>query len=247
MGRVTPDRTVTVATFNIHSGVGADGVLDLERLARVLEETGAEVVALQEVDRCRRQDSGHVDQAAWFAERLGMEMAFGANLDLDPPAIGQPRRQYGTALLSRHPIVSHGNTPLPRFPRGEQRGLLEAVVDIAGHRVRVLVTHLQHDNAQERLAQVDAVLAHPDPGLPTVLLGDLNARPDSAEYSRVTSKYDDVWAAVGHGPGCSFHALAPRERIDYVLTRAGLRPVSARLVRTPASDHLPVVAELALP
>ena len=132
MGRVTPDRTVTVATYNIHSGVGADGVLDLERLGRVLEETGAEVVALQEVDRCR-EDSGHVDQAAWFAERLGMEMAFGANLDLDPPAAGQRRRQYGTALLSRHPIASHGNTPLPRFPRGEQRGLLETVVDIAGH------------------------------------------------------------------------------------------------------------------
>ena len=246
MGRVTRDRTVTVATYNIHSGVGADGVLDLERLGRVLEETGAEVVALQEVDRCR-EDSGHVDQAAWFAERLGMEMAFGANLDLDPPGAGQRRRQYGTALLSRHPIASHGNTPLPRFPRGEQRGLLETVVDIAGHRVRVLVTHLQHDNAQERLAQVDAVLAHPDTGLPTILLGDLNARPDSAEYSRITSAYDDVWAAVGHGPGYSVHALAPRERIDYVLTRAGVRPVSAHLVRTPASDHLPVVAELALP
>jgi endonuclease/exonuclease/phosphatase (EEP) superfamily protein YafD len=35
-------------------------------------------------------------------------------------------------------------------------------------------------------------------------------------------------------------------RIDYILTRGGVRPLTARLVRTAASDHLPVVAELAL-
>ena len=243
---MTSERTVTVATYNIHSGVGADGVLDLERLARVLEETRAEVVALQEVDRCRREESGYADQPVWFAERLGMEVAFGANLDLEPAAPGHPRRQYGTALLSRHPIVSHTNTALPRFPDGEQRGLLEAVVDVAGHATRFLVTHLQHDSAAERLAQVDAILEHVDAGLPTVLLGDLNARPDSAEYARIAEAFDDAWVAVGQGPGHSFDALEPHERIDYVLTRPGVRAVSAHVVRTAASDHLPVVAELAL-
>ena len=161
-----------------------------------------------------------------------------------PP--GDPRRQYGTALLSRHPIDVPRNTLLPRFPGSEQRGLLDAVVDVAGHATRFLVTHLQHDNAAERLAQVEAILQQAEGGLPTVLLGDLNARPDSAEYARITESFDDVWAAVGQGPGHTFDALEPHMRIDYILTGAGVRPVNARLVRTPASDHLPVVAELAL-
>jgi endonuclease/exonuclease/phosphatase family metal-dependent hydrolase len=246
MGRVTLERTVTVATYNIHSGVGTDGRLDLERLAGVLEETGAEVVALQEVDRCRREESGFADQPLWLADRLGMEVAFGANLDLGPAAPGGPPRQYGTALLSRHPITSHGNALLPRFPGGEQRGLLDAVVDVGGHATRFLVTHLQHDNPAERLAQVEAILQHADAGLPTVLLGDLNARPDSAEYARVTECFDDVWAVAGQGAGHTFDALDPHMRIDYILTRGGVRPLTARLVRTAASDHLPVVAALAL-
>jgi endonuclease/exonuclease/phosphatase family metal-dependent hydrolase len=248
MGRVSTERALTVATYNIHSGVGADGVLDLERLAAVIEATGAEVIGLQEVGRHRRDDSGYEDQPLWLAERLGMEVAFGANLDDEPERPGRPRRQYGTALLSRHPIVSHENTPLPCFPTGEQRGVLETIVDVGGHPLRVLVTHLQHDDAEERVAQVEALLARPhDDGLPTVLLGDLNARPGSAEHARLTAVFGDVWAAVGDGPGHSFEALDPRERIDYVLTRSGVRPLAARLLPTPASDHLPLVAELALP
>ena len=40
---------VGVLTYNIHSGVGGDGVYDLERIAGVVRRSGADVVCLQEV------------------------------------------------------------------------------------------------------------------------------------------------------------------------------------------------------
>ena len=67
-----------------------------------------------------------------------MHVVFGANLDLEPPSPGTPRRQYGTAVLSRYPIISWSNTLLPKGdPAEEQRGLLSAVLSVHGHKVRL--------------------------------------------------------------------------------------------------------------
>ena len=153
-----------MASFNIHHGAGTDDRLDLERVAAEIERTGAAVVGLQEVDRHWGDRSAFVDQAQWLADRLGMNVVYGANLDLDPPAPDRPRRQYGTAILSSHPIVYSRNTLLPRPQNGEQRGLLEAAIDVDGVRVRVANTHLQHNSAVERRAQTERIAALLAPG-----------------------------------------------------------------------------------
>ncbi len=41
---------LTVATYNIHKGIGRDGVRDAERIIAVLREMDADVIALQEAD-----------------------------------------------------------------------------------------------------------------------------------------------------------------------------------------------------
>ncbi len=38
-------------TYNIHHGEGTDGKLDLERIAALIKQEQADIVALQEVDR----------------------------------------------------------------------------------------------------------------------------------------------------------------------------------------------------
>ena len=119
---------LTLLSYNIHGGVGLDGVLDLERIAEVVDDSGADVVALQEVDRFRREQSAFEDQPGALAQRLGMHLAYAANLDDEPAHPGAPRAQYGTALLSRLPLESSTNTLLPCFEGSEQRGLLEATV-----------------------------------------------------------------------------------------------------------------------
>lgn len=236
-------RHLTVLSFNIHHAAGLDGVLDLDRVAGEIARTRADVIGLQEVDRHFGERSEWADQPAALAEKLGMHVVYGANLDLEPPAPGQPRRQYGTAVLSRYPIVAWQNTLLPKGkPAEEQRGLLSAVVDVRGLAVRVMTTHLQHDSANSRLLQAqvvaDAVRASAEP---VVLTGDLNATPDAPEVTTLTTHLRD---SHRHGLGYTYPAEAPKSRIDYVLT--GGLPLTSRVLPTTASDHRPVLATTVL-
>jgi endonuclease/exonuclease/phosphatase family metal-dependent hydrolase len=242
-----PDRPLTVMTYNIHHGAGVDGVLDLERIAGLIEQSGADVVGLQEVDRHWSERSNWVDQPAWFANRLGMHYAYAANLDLPPLNAGEPRRQYGTAILSKYPIQEFKNTFLPRYPTGEQRGLAVATIIVNGAELRFANTHLTHNNNAERLEQAQKVVellgkSHP----PTLLVGDLNATADAPEIKTLTAVYEDTWEEVGVGPGYTIEADNPTKRIDYQLHSSRLRPTKAAVPVTPASDHLPVVASFVL-
>lgn len=248
-----------VASFNVHHGVGIDGVLDLDRTAEVIRATGAQVVGLQEVDRHLSARSGWVDQAGWLASRLGMEVAYGATIDLDPDGWrgpDGPRRRYGNAVLSAHPIEASRNVPLPGSDGAEPRGLLTARLNVDGTELLLGCTHLQNRSSTARVAQaarVVEVLAVPGgtaaPAEPTVLVGDMNAGPDTAAVRTLTATFTDAWAVAGlvrssgHG-GLTFDAASPHARIDYVLTAGQVRPHAAWVVPTEASDHRPVVADL---
>jgi endonuclease/exonuclease/phosphatase family metal-dependent hydrolase len=239
---------LSVGTYNIHHGVGVDDRLDLDRVARDIRATRASVVGLQEVDRHWSQRSALVDQATWLAGRLRMHVAYAANLDLDPLEPGQPRRQYGTAILSKHPITAQRTTLLPRPEGGEQRGLLEVVVDVNGTPVRVANTHLQHNSAVERAAQVSAIVAllatSPEP---SVLVGDLNAVPGSPELAPLYAHWLDSWLVASGGDGFTYPAEAPDRRIDYVFVPPGTRVTRADVRPTLASDHLPYTVRMRLP
>jgi endonuclease/exonuclease/phosphatase family metal-dependent hydrolase len=248
-GAAPGQRALTVMTFNIHHGEGTGG-LDLERIARVIDGAGPAVVGLQEVDRHWAERSGFADQASWLADKLGMHGVFGANLDLDPPRPGDPRRQYGTAILTRSPILEWDNTLLPRFERGEQRGLLRARIRVRGVPLTVCNTHLQYDDAAERLAQVaeiERLIDRPEESF--VLMGDLNAPPGAAEIRALTGAMADTWVRGGAGEGHTYDSENPRTRIDYVLTSPSVVTRTAAVVAADpgASDHLPVTAEILLP
>jgi endonuclease/exonuclease/phosphatase family metal-dependent hydrolase len=250
---------VRALTFNIRHGVGLDGVHDLDRVARVIEGAAADLVALQEVDRHLSPRSGYLDQAAWLAGRLDMDMAYGPVVDLGPSALPPDpptaatggsegaRRQYGIALLSRAPLREPHNLLLTRPRGGEQRGLLGAVVDVDGRVVRVFCTHLQHRSRTERLAQATQIAKSLAAGAgPVVVMGDLNARPGDPEIAPLTDVLDDAWAVAGNGAGFTFDAATPHARIDYILTSADLEARSAAVLPSNASDHLAVLAELGL-
>ncbi|MGP4110336.1 endonuclease/exonuclease/phosphatase family protein [Streptomyces sp. 4N509B] len=243
-------RRLRVATFNIHHGASPADVLDLERVARVIAALRVDVVGLQEVDRHWSERSGLVDQPAWLGRRLRMHHVYGANLDLDPAEPGAPRRQYGTAILSRWPVLSWRNTHLPLFPGHEQRGLLQATLAVRGTRLTAAVTHLQHNDNVEREQQAARIveLLGGDPRR-TVLVGDLNARPGAPEIRTLTDALPDPWPRVGDGDGFTYGSVDPTSRIDYVLASRDLRPLAAEVVTLDpeASDHLPVVAELLMP
>jgi len=155
-------------SYNIQYGKGKDGRYDLARIAAEIAD--ADVVALQEVERFW-QRSGNVDQPAELARLLpAFHWVYGANLDMDasyPDAHGHPvhrRRQFGTMILSRTPILSSRNFPLPKLgtltQHSIQQGALEAVIrSERGTPLRVYSVHLSHLAPATRLPQIEALLA----------------------------------------------------------------------------------------
>ena len=176
-----------------------------------------------------------------------MHYAYAANLDLPPVNPGEPRRQYGTAILSKYPIKDFTNTLLPLYPTGEQRGLAVASIKVRGADLRFANTHLTSNNNAERLEQAQKVVELLSGSrTPTLLVGDLNATPEKPEIKTLTAVYDDTWTEVGVGPGYTIEADNPTKRIDFQLHSPQLTPRSATVPVTPASDHLPVVATFTL-
>jgi endonuclease/exonuclease/phosphatase family metal-dependent hydrolase len=233
-------RELRVMTFNIHHAEGVDGVLDVARIAALIRETQADVVGLQEVDRGAER-TGRRDLLKEIADLAGMRFVFGKNIDLQGG-------DYGNALLTTRPIVSEGNKLLPTTNGGEQRGVLQVVLDVAGTQVLVLTTHLDHRREDpQRVASADAITATIKAWGegPVVVMGDFNDVPGSPTYTKLAGLLTDVWAAVGQGGGFTIPVEAPTRRIDWILVR-GLEPVGADVVTTKASDHLPVVASIRL-
>ena len=77
-----------------------------------------------------------------------------------------------------------------------------------------------------------------------VLLGDLNAAPDTPEVAALVDQLTDAWVAAGVGDGNTFSSQTPTSRIDYVLTSRDVTARTAAVIASDASDHRPVVASL---
>jgi endonuclease/exonuclease/phosphatase family metal-dependent hydrolase len=222
-----------VLAYNIHHGEGTDRKLDLERIARIITDSKADLVALQEVD-VRTRRTGGVDQAAELAKLTKLHFAFGAAMKFDGG-------EYGNAILSRWPLAETKVHALPRdaATSPEPRAAIECRVKPSGElpELAFISTHLCHLHAATREQQTAALhkLLHDRP-LPVLLAGDFNARSQHPAMQVLLGK-DIGWVDL----------TAKISVIDYVLTRRtdGWRIVSAEALDEPvASDHLPVLAVL---
>ncbi|WP_234969317.1 endonuclease/exonuclease/phosphatase family protein [Bacillus massilinigeriensis] len=235
---------VEVMSYNIHHAVGTDGLLDVGRIAKIIEESGADVIGLQEVDKHWSSRSHFKDQARLLAMRLGMFYVYGSNLNLEPANPSDPRREYGTAILSEYPIIQSENYALPKVGNTEQRGLLEATINIKGNQLHYYNTHLAL-TVTERMLQMERTLDIVDNKKgPKVIMGDFNALPESLEMAPIINHYQDVFA--DSKGAYTYPAKKPSKRIDYIFTSDDIEIKESEVIVTNASDHLPLTAELEL-
>ena len=232
-----PEAT-TIATYNIKHGLGMDGSIDLERVARVLEALDADVIALQEVDE-RASRSGDVDQADWLGRRLGMSSRFGAFM----PFQGG---RYGLALLTRIPIASHA---VWRLTDGNEPRVALAVTlrPEDGAPFTVVVVHFDWvDDDGFRFTQAEETIE----GLrsldtPWVVIGDFNDTPGSRTIDAFLSEGRNV--AKTPGAESTFPSDRPVIEIDFIITGpddAWSTTRSTVIPETVASDHRPVIATI---
>jgi len=244
-------RSIRVMTYNVHSCVGLDGHHDPGRIARVIARCHPDVVALQELETGKARSEG-VHQAKQIAERLRFEYHFHSVRELED-------EQFGNAVLSRFPIklLRAGALPSLGGRRGsETRGALWVELDVDGKPVQVLNTHFGL-RARERLWQARALLGERwlggvDRRVPIILCGDLNCGPKSQPYRELLEFFPDgLPGAHGQKPKNTWPTRLPIARLDHILLRAPLAPLRITVptfqLAVTASDHFPVVADIAFP
>ncbi|WP_064713161.1 endonuclease/exonuclease/phosphatase family protein [Rhizobium bangladeshense] len=238
-----PDKSIKLLTYNVHSCIGNDRKLDPGRIASVIAEAEADIVALQEVDVLRRRTGG-VDQAHTIASLLKMQAHF-------HPALSIAEEQYGDAIITALPTGAVKAGPLPSI--GEARGALSVEILVGGRKLLVVNTHLGL-RGRERIRQMTTLLnsgwlhGSSDEPVPSILCGDFNAVPSSATYRLAKRSLTDAQLAGNAAPRATFPSRYPLMRLDHIFVTNDLvveraSVLETRLTRV-ASDHLPLLAEI---
>ncbi|MEN8182704.1 MAG: endonuclease/exonuclease/phosphatase family protein [Myxococcota bacterium] len=203
-----------------------------ERLREWIARLDPDLIGFQEA--LRGEDW---DQVGELLEGTGHRFDYASASDY----WAEPKLAFGNAVASRWPILDREVLRLPDGGGDEQRSALSVTVEAPVGRLSFTSTHLNwrfhHGWIRELqvVALCDLVLARrPEGGFPSIVVGDFNAEPDSAEMRYVAGlqslrgrsvHFRDAWRIAGEGgPGFTWSRrnpytrpwLEPDRRIDYV-------------------------------
>lgn len=226
---------LTAATYNIHQCVGVDERHDPDRVARVILELDARVIGLQEVSS--GASTGSLTRGVeYLAEATGFKAVPG-------PTMLRGDSYYGNALLSGFPVAGVRHIDLSVRGR-EPRGAIDAVLDVQGHAVHVVVTHLGLNRA-ERRAQVRRLtkFLSKEGDEMTIVLGDTN------EWLPLSRSLAPLEQCFGKAPApCTYPSRRPILALDRIWVRPREALSSMCVHKTSlsriASDHLPLKARV---
>jgi endonuclease/exonuclease/phosphatase family metal-dependent hydrolase len=227
---------LSVASYNIHKGIGTDRRRDLSRTAAVIAEIGADILALQEAD-------------TRFGTRTGLLELDSIRRDLGLIAVpldrvGEAHGWHGNLLLVRNALVQEVHQLI--LPGLEPRGAMVTDIVIAGQPLRIVNAHLgllSVSRAAQARALIDKITALE--GRPTLLMGDLNEWRDGGPAFQTFGKHFTIAP-----PRASFPSRYPLLALDRMMLTSHWELVDVAAHDTAlarrASDHLPVKARLLL-
>ncbi|WP_343851131.1 endonuclease/exonuclease/phosphatase family protein [Algoriphagus jejuensis] len=236
---------IKILTYNILHGERADrpSVSNLEEISNLLIQLQPEVIALQEVDsmtaRSSRFNEKPIDYVSQLGERSGYQSYFGKAMDYDGGG-------YGEGILAKSGTNYHTiNLPIPAG--GEPRAMAW-VKSMAKNNLEFYfgATHLCHQFEENRIAQVDSIIAYADSlDKPVIWVGDLNFTPDSPEYQRIPEHWKEAGAEAGN-PQNTYGTPENGGRIDYIwYDSRKFELVDYKVLdQISFSDHYPVWAVL---
>lgn len=220
---------VRVMTWNIHGGVGLDGVQDMRRVADEIAQVDPDILALQEVANRRAEDT--------LLSILAARTSYSAF-----PAVTMtaPDGDYGQLVLSRWPVkesVAHDISVAPYEPRR----MISLMVDSPMGDVHVLATHLGLRFSERRAQAAILCEAARAVSTPLVALGDFN---DWLRLRSISGMLDHIFPRRTHLR--TFPARLPLLSLDRIYCSGSFQISNASAPWTLASDHRAVVAELQL-
>jgi endonuclease/exonuclease/phosphatase family metal-dependent hydrolase len=223
-----------VVTYNVHKCRGMDGRTSATRIAAVLREIGADVLALQEVLEHQAE-------------------AISAELEL-PFVLGENRKHrgygYGNVVLSRCPIRAMRNYDLSVRGR-EERGCLRADIDLGGSVLHVFNVHLGtaliERRTQGRKLIAPELLSDVSLDSPRIVLGDFNEWTTGLATRLLRSHMESADMRAHLIRARNYPGILPFLHLDHIYYDPVLRLEKLTLCRTRkalvASDHLPLIGE----
>ena len=231
-----------IATYNIHRCRGLDRRTIPSRIAEVLREIEADVVALQEV-------IGSGPAGAGQAEEIGAAVGMGWVMT----TVRHLRNHlFGNVVLSRFPIVHHSHYDLS-WRTCEPRACQRADLDLGeGRTLHVYNVHLgtavlERRYQAPRLASF--VHDHRVTG-PKIILGDFNEWMRGLATKTLSSLFDSVDIHAHLQRRRTYPGIFPLLHLDHIYYEGHVEIRGVELPRTRkalmASDHLPLVANVRL-
>jgi len=214
-----PTNRIRLGTYNIHSSRGLDGRSDIGRIAANLHRL--DFVGLNEVRGCGW--FGQPDQAEQLGRQLDADWLFA------PTEWRWWHDDFGNGVISRLDTTSWQRIPLPHRNSRSCRNVVLVSAQLRGRPLNLLVAHVERDNPQAAVSQLQAVVdLFLSLAPPAVLLGDLNAVRDEPQLRRLlaTPGVADPLARLPH----------PESRIDWIVTR-GLETTDCGFAPRGPSDH----------
>lgn len=234
------EKNLRIATYNIHKCRGMDARVRPDRIAKVISELDADVIALQEVVRGKKEK----DQLVEIAQAVGARhYRFGATRK-------HRGADYGNAILSRLPIISHEVYDITASRR-EPRGCVRADIDYQGNLIRLFNAHLGtglFERRKQAQILVDAkLLGNPKFMGSRIVLGDFN------EWTRglTTKLLNTHLISADLRPFMkrlkTYPGMMPFMHLDHIYFDPRFELTNIELFKTRlskvASDHLPLIAE----
>jgi endonuclease/exonuclease/phosphatase family metal-dependent hydrolase len=235
-----------IATYNTHKSRGMDGRIRPSRVAEVLRELDADVIALQEVASLsggRREQN----QAQYLADAVGFRFY-----------LGETRKwrgaTYGNIVLSRYPVKEVMVYDLTASRR-EPRGCIRCDLEVAPHKiVHVFNVHLGtgylERRRQARLLMSKDVLLSPDLKYPRLVIGDFNEWTQGLVSRVLQHEFESVDIKLHLNRKRTYPGVLPIMHLDHMYFDRELILQEFLLHRSRkaliASDHLPLMAEFCL-
>jgi endonuclease/exonuclease/phosphatase family metal-dependent hydrolase len=228
-----------IVTYNIHRSRGMDRRVRPERIADVLAEINADVIALQEVIGPGQAGPGH-------AEGIGAALGMGWVM---APTRELRRHQFGNVVLSRFPIRDHAQYDLT-WKNSEPRNSQRVEIDLGPGRLQFYNVHLGTALLERRYQAARLATWVHDRRVvgPKIVLGDFNewARGLAADILGERLQSVDLFPHVRRRR--TYPGFFPLLHLDHIYYKGNVEIRDISLPRTRlakmASDHLPLVAEI---
>jgi endonuclease/exonuclease/phosphatase family metal-dependent hydrolase len=210
-----------------------------ERVADVLRDVNADIVALQEVVGAGPQGGSQIEEIG-AALGMGWVMA---------PTRHLRSHLFGNVVLSHYPIRHHSQHDLS-YKTCEQRCLQRVDVDVDGRVLHVYNVHLgtailERRHQAKRLA---TIVSDRHVSGPKIVLGDFNEWMRGLTTTLLSSKLKAVDLGRYMTRRRTYPGLFPILHLDHIYYDGPLEIVHIELPRTRlslvASDHLPLVADI---